>query len=506
MGKPIDAINAGLTYQNLYFWLFASELLHSDSNIKEVSYEDDRVKSIDDVVVEYIQPIKGDYSIEDEIIMDFYQVKYHVKNSNQIKLLDLIDPLFINASAYSFLNRVHDALKQGYTKARFHLVTPWNIQKGDPLEKLLDNQHNKLNLNALFDGRPSTKMARARKAMMKQLGLKNENELRNILSTVRIQHSKPGISFLIREQLNAKLMLAGLRPVDFTVLVNPYNDLIVNCASKGSKRFNKEDLLKLCRTEKLYTGQPMILKDNIPVGIRSFLPYTENLEEETHHLLCMSDDFDGRLLKSGKSWNEDIHAKVAEFTKSVFSPGSSYLIQFNTHLSITFAVGLILNPKSGVRAFPVQRGNGLIAWIPDLYDKTMPNYSKFIEECLDDPSSDSDTVVAISVTRNVKDQVEWYLEEKGLAQKLFYHFYLPLEGVTAIEDATHSWILAEQVIRTIGRRKPHQKKGKIHFFISAPGGFVFFLAQQATHIPEIVLYENHFSGDGSYFPSFYLPL
>lgn len=506
MGKPIDAINAGLTYQNLYFWSFASELLHHGTNIKEVSYEDDRVKSIDDVVVEYIEPIKGDYSIDDEIIMDFYQVKYHVRNSKQIALLDLIEPSFINASTHSFLNRVHAALKQGYNKARFHLVTPWNIQKGDLLEALLDNQHNKLNLIALFDGRRNTKMAKARNAMMQHLDIRDEAELRSVLSRIRIQHSKPGISSLIKEQLNFKLMLAGLKPLDFKVLVNPYNDLIVNCASKGSKRFNKESLLKLCRTEKLYTGQPLLLKDDIPVGIRSFLPYSETLEEETKHLLCLNEHFDGRLLKPEKSWNQDIHPKLSGFLKEVFSPNHAYLIQFNTHLSITFATGLILNPKSGIRAFPVQRGNGLIAWIPDIHSEAGPGYSIFNEECTDNPSSDSDTVVAISVTRNVKADVDWYVEENGLSHKLFYHFCMPSEGVSAVQDGTHAWLLAEQVIRTLSHRNPKQRKGKVHFFISAPGSFVFFLAQQAANIPEIILYEHNFSGDGSYFPSLSLPL
>jgi hypothetical protein len=181
MGKAIDAINAGLIYQNLYFWMFASELLHKDSNIKKMSYEDDRVKSIDDVVVEYIEPITGDYGIDDEIRLDFYQVKYHVKNTNQIELLDLIDPSFINASTHSFLHRVRDAIKAGYTNARFHLITTWNIQKGDLLEKLLNNHHNKLNLDSFFDEKQKTKMAITRKSMMKQLELHDEAELRQII-------------------------------------------------------------------------------------------------------------------------------------------------------------------------------------------------------------------------------------------------------------------------------------------------------------------------------------
>lgn len=402
-------------------------------------------------------------------------MKFHVKNSQQIELLDLIDPSFINASTHSFLNRVHDALKQGYTKARFHLITPWNIKKGDPLEVLLDNHHNKLQLNALFDGRQRTKMALARKSMMQHLKLDNEAELYAVLSSIRIQHSKPGISLLIKEQLNSKLMLAGLKPLDFRVLVNPYNDLIVNCASKGSKRFNKDSLIKLCRAERLYTGQPLLYKDDIPVGIRSFLPYTENLEEETNHLLCLSDHFDGRLLKSEKSWNGDIYARLVEFTQKIFSPGNAYLIQFNTHLSITFAVGLILNPKSGVKAFPVQRGDGLIAWIPGVHYETTPDYPMFNEESIDNPVAEGDTVVAISITRNVKSHVEWYIEDSGLSIKSFYHFCLPLEGTKAIQDGTHAWLLAEQVIRILDRRNPRQRKGKVHFFFAAPGGFVFFL-------------------------------
>jgi hypothetical protein len=104
------------------------------------------------------------------------------------------------------------------------------------------------------------------------------------LRSIRIQHSKPGISLLIKEQLNPRLMLAELEPIDSKVLVNPYNDLIVNCASKGSKCFNKVNLLKLCQKERLYFGQPLILKDEIPVGIRSFLPFTQTLEEETNHI------------------------------------------------------------------------------------------------------------------------------------------------------------------------------------------------------------------------------
>ncbi|MCL6663528.1 SAVED domain-containing protein [Paenibacillus amylolyticus] len=507
MGKAIDAINAGLTYQNLYFWVFASELLYKDSNIRTVSYEDDRVKSLDDVVVEYINPVAGDYGIDDEITMDFYQVKYHVKNTAQIELLDLINPSFINASTHSFLHRVRDAINQGYTKARFHLLTPWNVQKGDLLEKLLDNHHNKLNLDLFFDKKQKSRIALARKCMIEQLELRDEDELRQILKSIRIQHSKPSISLIIKEQLNTRLMLAGLKPIDATILVNPYNDLIVNCASKGSKIFTKDTLLRLCKKEGLYSGRPLTLTDEIPVGIRSFLPFTETLTEETSHLLCLSDHFDERLIKVDKTWNTDIAPKLKGFIQEVFSPGSAYLIQFITHLSITFVSGMILNSKSGVKAFPIQRGDGLMAWIPDIHFDDEADYTRFYEDFQDIQlnQDDMDTVVAISVTRNVKSHVEWYIEDTALQAKSFYHFYMPSVGLKAIKDGTHAWLIAEQVIKVLDRRNPRQRKGKVHFFIAAPGGFVFFLGQQAANIPGIQLYEHDLSGDGLYHSSFSLP-
>ena len=105
-------------------------MLHEHSNIKSVVHEDDRAKSIDDVVVEYIKPEVGNHELPNEqITIDFFQIKYHVKNNEQIELLDIIDPDFINASKYSFLQRVHQAIKKGYTTARFHMVTPCNIKK-----------------------------------------------------------------------------------------------------------------------------------------------------------------------------------------------------------------------------------------------------------------------------------------------------------------------------------------------------------------------------------------
>lgn len=509
MGKAINAIHAGITYQNLFFWLCASEMLHKESNIKEVSYEDNRIKSIDDVVVEYDKPLVGDYDLN-EINMDFYQVKYHVKNSESIELLDLIDPSFINATTYSFLQRVQEAIKNGYANARFQLVTTWNIKQGDLLEKLLDNRDNKLNTDLLFDGKQRSALAKARIAIMKHLGLQEDAELVQILRSIRIQHSKPGISIFIKEQLNNSLKLAGLTPINDRVHTNPYNDLIISCAAKGVNRFSKPDLIKLCKREGVYYGQPLIVNDEISVGIRSFLPFTESLEDETDHLLCISNLFSSRLLKEDKSWNEDVASTVKDFLQQTLLPGNAYYVQFNTHLSITFAAGMWLNPKSGTKVFPVQRGDGLVAWIPDVHSADYTEYTSFKEyselEALTDLERARDTIVSISITRDIRSHVEWYVEQNKFDVQASYHFSMEAGGAKAVRDGTHAWFLAEQVIRALDKRNPNQRKGRVHLFIAAPGGFVFFLGQLAGNIPNIVCYEHDFTGDGSYSPSFTLPI
>ncbi|MNL06197.1 hypothetical protein D3C87_1268290 [compost metagenome] len=106
----------------------------------------------------------------------------------------------------------------------------------------------------------------------------------------------------------------------------------------------------------------------------------------------------------------------------------------------------------------------------------------------------------------MKPHVEWHIEEHNIEVQNFYHFILPAEGFKSIKDGTHAWLLAEQVIKALDKLNPNQRKGKVHFFYAAPGGFVFFLGQQALNIREIILYEHNLTGDGSYCPSFLLPL
>lgn len=506
MGKPIDALQKGIRYQNHIFWLRASEMLHENSNIAAVIYEDDQAKSFDDVVVEYIIPEIGDYGLEDiRVTHDFYQVKYHIKNNEQIELLDLIEPTFINATSFSFLQRVQEAIEDGFTKARFHIFTPWNIKKGDVLEKLIDNHHHKFLLDLLFDGKQKSNMSKNRNKLKAHLNVDDEG-LRSILSRVRINHSQQSIDILVRDTLNSNFKVAGLIPIDFTSQINKYNELISNCSINNNKRFNANQLLEVCKQENLYIGHNFFRSNEFSVGIRSFMRFAENLE--VNHLLCVSDHFDNRHLKVERNWDNDISLKLRSFVEETFAVGNTYYIQFNAHNSITFATGLLLPSKSGSKVFPVQRGDGLVAWIPNIhYEKK--DYSKIDVEkqtfAVDDENVLPDTIVCIGITHDINEHVSEYLKESDLTIGQRYNFSLLTEGNKAIDNGTHAWLLAEEVMRVLNTRLPSQRKGKVHLFMAAPAGFVFFLGQQAINLPDVVLYEHDFTGDYTYSQSFSLP-
>lgn len=100
MADSIKARNLGDDYQILFFWLKACEMLSDYSNIGEISYEDSEIKSLDDVVVSYKEPIKD--TSGNLIYKEYYQVKYHVDYRGHITADNLMNPKFINATKHSF--------------------------------------------------------------------------------------------------------------------------------------------------------------------------------------------------------------------------------------------------------------------------------------------------------------------------------------------------------------------------------------------------------------------
>ena len=92
----------------------------------------------------------------------------------------------------------------------------------------------------------------------------------------------------------------------------------------------------------------------ISIGIKSFTRGAGSLEDTTK-CLSLIDKFDGRNIKDGYSWNNDVYEKTKEFLLANTNNNHAYQIFLDTHASLAFAAGRVLDSKSGINVFPIQK-------------------------------------------------------------------------------------------------------------------------------------------------------
>ncbi|PRO66470.1 SAVED domain-containing protein [Alkalicoccus urumqiensis] len=508
MANPIRARQLGDDYQKIFFWLKACEFLEENSNIDTISYEDMELKSLDDVVIRYKQPIK-DFK-GNLIKREYYQVKYHVTYGGSITLDNLMDPKFINASKFSFLKKVKEASFSLNTEDEpgiAILVTPWTIHPNDVLStsRLIDTQDGSFRLETLFDEKNKSHVAKAREKLKEHLDVQNDKELESIIKLIRISSDSSTYSNLVN-LLNSKLSSVGLRPINATQRINPYISLLARLFQEGKTKFNKEELIQICKDERLWTGTNIMFSKEVPIGIRSFMHRARNMENNTSSMICLSEHFEGRHLKENFGWNEDIKRKIDEFLTQNLTEGGSYCIHLDTHSSVAFTAGYYLDPKSGVKAVPIQKGlTGREVWRSDstISKEQYPQW-KVNQEVLNEDGEH--IAIIIEMTHSALEEVENYISDKGLSVKTKVRFYFE-DGPNAssIQGGVHARHLANEILRTLKNLPPEDRKKRYHIFGAAPNGFWFILGQLSRSFGQITLYEYDFEIAQEYRESINLP-
>ncbi len=506
-----NAINArilGDEYQALFFWLKACEMIFDYSKISSISFEDTEVKSLDDIVIKYKVPIKDRHG--EKIHKEYYQVKYHVDYRDHITLDKLLNPKFINATKNSFLQKVRDAsevLNKEHELGSAILVTPWSIHPDDELAKLkiIDVEGGYFKLKNLFDGKERSNASKLREKLKGHLELNEDNELERILRPIKIWSNFFSIDMLIKT-LNLNLVAAGLKPIDATQRVNPYVSLIQRLFQEGQLEFDKESLLEICKEEGLWVGSNVMLSEELPIGVRSFLRRAENMENETSHMVCLTDYFKGRYLASDYDWNNDIRESIEGFVNQFLEEGRSYCIHLDTHGSAAFTIGHFLDPKSGVSAVPIQKGlKGRSIWRPDF---TVPKeqYSMWNVDHQLISQDGNNIVVVIEMTHSALEDVKSYIEDNHLSVKSLIRFYFNNgTSYNVIQDGIHAMHLANEVAKVLNVLEKKDRVKHYHFFGSGPNGFWFFLGQLSKSFGDLTLYEFDFERTKEYSPTIHLP-
>ncbi|AIS32355.1 hypothetical protein BRM9_1541 [Methanobacterium formicicum] len=507
MNRAINARDQGDDYQRLFFWFYALKMFYPHTGVEKVVYESDNVKSFDDIVVYYKEDKPCLDSAHNPINIDFFQVKFHVTNDNAFTWDGLMDPKLINAKSVSIMERLRNAQKT-YNRngVRFILVSPWTVNPNDNLSKIVSNRENEIRIDKLFDGRPRTKMAKMRQKMIKHLGISTDDELERILLPFRIWHSSFSSERLM-ELINFELLYLGFKPIENNSVLNPYLNLIKQWSLDGISEFTKEFIIEECKREGLYLGNKSSDSEYIDVGIRSFYRRAENMQDETEDMLCLLKFFNERYIKDDYFWNTDIFGEINDFTIKLI-PENKYRLHLDTHLSIAFVAGYLLDSKSGINICPVQKTLiGIEDWC--LEEDSNKGYTELKDEEIYLSKEKKDVALALGLTHDILHDVEEYIKDQEIdISKIIYCNVGGKSGHDVIKDAKHAKNLAGRVSTVLKERRDiKERRNKLHVFAACPVSFMFYLGKLSRSFGKVILYENDLEGnsDMMYSASFELP-
>lgn len=485
----------GDDYQARWFWMEATRLFHSESRVSEVGYEHAAIKSFDDVVTFYGVPVPD--SRGGMIEADYFQVKFNTRYAGGFSWEGLKDPSLIGADSISLLQKLQAAqihASQTGKRALFRIISPKSFVTDDPLASLRTPQSGAIRLDDLFDGTSSrSAMGKLRASWKDHLGLADDDALLEVITPLRLRLNAPDFETL-RDDLDVRLRLAGLRPGDRAQIGYPYDDLIRKLHAAGHVLFTGADLQDWCEREGLWLGRPdTIPTDGVHLGIRSFLRFAEHMEDETEHLLDLVEHFDERPIRDPESWQQLIFPKLNEFLyQHVDRRRGPYYLHLDTHASIAFTAGYCLDPKLGVEVIPVQRTRTATSYWTRSTGAN-PTESLWERRDIQIRADAPDVGVAVSVTQ---DTIPAALRTAGAIPglgRMFTYTVRPGIGGASVRDGSHAQQLVDSLVAGIREdRENLGVDGRLHIFIAAPNGLVFFLGQSARALGPCTMYEYPF--------------
>lgn len=303
---------------------------------------------------------------------------------------------------------------------------------------------------------------------------------------------------IVRDSLNkyisSKNQIVTFDQISFIASATVNDQMISSTQGKGidRKTFDEELEKRILLVANRYSSK------RISISIESFNRGAVDIEDET---MCLSllDKFNNRMLKDEYDWNNDIYPILREFLLENTNDKDAYQIYLDTHLSLAFAAGRVLDSKSGVNIFPMQKTatNGIELWY--VKQSAQRNYSNWdiSHEIFD--KSQLDSVLILNVTHPIYNDVVRYIKEKNLSVRRIINCTPNKVGATnfSIEDGNHAADLAHSVCSAIAGRSIEERRATLHIFASAPSAFMFFLGRNSRGFGNCVLYEYDYEQQGS---------
>jgi hypothetical protein len=176
------------------------------------------------------------------------------------------------------------------------------------------------------------------------------------------------------------------------------------------------------------------------------------------------------------------------------------VLALQTHLSIGWYLGTLLNPKRGFKVNVSQRTNaGEIVW--DLARAQPPNDDRgwlVTEEPL---NRGQDLALVVSVTHDARVDAKRAIDTLALPIGRLAHASLTEPGPDAVVDGGHARWLADALARQVRELVVVDPPRRLHVFAACPVGLMLLFGQRADSWGPTTVYEFAFEdGSRSYFP------
>lgn len=505
MTQAVPARRDGDTFQSRVFWTKAARLLDPQGNVLRVGFENGP-KGFDDVWVDYDPKSAPTAGGAVPIGREHTQCKWH-GTPDTYGHASLIDTEFINANAVSFLNRARKA-QLGYTiadrGARFRLFTNWRIDRDDPLRQLVSERTHSLRLERLYKGGGASAMGKVRKLWAEHLGI-DEDELRNLATVLALSETTLSLDQM-RDELDQTFRSVGLRRIPANESAFPYDDLPYQWMTQNRLEFDRGEFRALCEREGLLGDNP----EEGPriFGVKSFEHKTDKLEDRCTAVLNLLANFNERQILSEADWAGALYPALSSFLIDAAKSSETLRLILDTHLSLSFAAGSVLDIKSGRAVELEQRTIGKAIWSAQdkPLDSSWADWSVQTEKLV---GSGDDIAVAVSLTHDTAANVRAYVKRAlPTVGRLMIVAPSSGPGATAIACGHHAFRLAESLTGQIRTARSEGATGHLHLFMAAPGAFAFFFGQRHVALGALTLYEFDFdtTKDGSYEASLTLPV
>jgi hypothetical protein len=486
---PLGAVSAGIRYQTRFFWRQALPMLYERPVVSRVVLEHRGVGAVDDVVVYYAPPGVNDRGAL--VSVDFYQLKFHVAMTGVVDHDALVDPSWTGTSL-AMLRRFADEWQRIlhiHPNARLTLVTNWPWNPASPLAPLIrDGGHL---AQKFFTEGTRSKIGKIRACWQTACGL-DDDKFANFVAHLRFSTSAVSQDEAA-DWLRDRCQLAGLVAASPAHEHSPYDDLGAKLIETGRTDHTPESLRDILKTEGLVAGNPLFLST---FAVRSFARFAHVPDTDGACVVDLTDLFDERAIRDPSAWSGVIKERLAAALTEVKELGQPIHVALDTHLSIAWHVGYLLDPKSGIVVVLRQRikGKGVVLW-----DVSTPGRSDGAPEwCISTPSefAGDELAVVISVTHSALADARSYIATALPAVGPVVHANLQELGPLAIRDGAHARSLADALIRMLSEIVATHRPKHVHVFPACPVSLAFLLGQEASALGPTTVYEFDF-GDPS---------